>query len=463
MLSSTVASQRHPVHTNLFDPNLYKVADTPKGAFKPQRQHPNFGKQGEHSNRHSLNSTFDEVKGSIYSTIPDNMRQHLPELDVKITILCLLWYVLSSISSNLTKAVLRRFPHPVGLTEIQFLLSAGLCVSFVSLVNFVQKPKLKNTAFAKNLTNFPEGILPIYLQGSFRQHIVRKFLVPHKLTLLAVFPMGIFQFVGHIASHNATSVIPVSLVQSVKALSPIVTVLYYRLFERKNFNVMTYYTLLLLVFGVIITCVTTSSNKTKNANVGTSSKLKGLLYAFVAMMIFVSQNIFAKTILTVKNNNKGILPSSTDQLSELAHKQEHIPKNESLLNTKTIKIDKITILFYCSCTGFLLTFPVFLTNELFSSKSIFHDLSFSVITLIILHAISHFVQAILAFQLIGMLSSVNYSVANIMKRIVIISVSLIWDNNLNFKQIIGLFFTVCGLYGYDKWGINRKGTHTHKL
>lgn len=378
-------------------------------------------------------------KQKFVGLFPRDLQGYLPEVDIKVTTICLIWYVTSSISSNLSKAILKEFTHPVALTELQFLMSALLCVGFITLVDYLQRPGLRRSGLARACSNFPEGILPSYLDGSFKNSILGRFLVPCKIVLMTTFPMGIYQFVGHISTHKATSLIPVSLVHSVKALSPIITVAYYRLFQGRQYNSMTYYTLVPLIMGVMVTCWATHGSKTPN---GSSSKNvqmgPGLIFASLSMLTFVSQNIFAKGVLTVKRN-RGILPSSSPTLS----------KGKEL---SPLQIDKITILFYCSCMGFLLTLPPFLSNEFSQHQSVFQDLSGKVGSLILLHGVTHFLQALLAFQLIGMLSSVNYSVANIMKRIVVILVALIWESKLNFVQLIGLSMTLGGLYGYDKWG-----------
>ncbi|CDO95720.1 unnamed protein product [Kluyveromyces dobzhanskii CBS 2104] len=258
--------------------------------------------------------------------------------------------------------------------------------------------------------------------------------------------MGIFQFAGHITSHKSTFLIPVSLVHSVKALSPIATVCYYRFAKGRQYNNMTYYTLLPLILGVIMTCWSSQSNKNKLTEIDSVTFFMGLTFAFISMMIFVTQNIFAKKILTVKSND--VLPCKTKSQLDLSQirKEEQLP----------MQLDKITILFYCSCVGFVLTFPIFASNELFSSsKSVSKDLSIGVIILVFIHGFVHFFQAMLAFQLIGMLSPVTYSIANIMKRIMIIVVALIWESNLSINQLFGLILTISGLYGYDKWGNKR--------
>lgn len=439
---STTTRRRSSVHKNLFDPKLYRDLGPPREVFeakKNKHNKPFFKGTGA-----AFSIVLAKVQSRFVKLFPQSIQHYLPEVDIKVIVTCLIWYVTSSISSNVSKAILRDFKHPVALTELQFLVSALLCVSFITTVNFLQIPSIAHTPVSKAFNSFPDGILPPYLSGNFKQSILEKFLRPNRLIFLATFPMGIFQFVGHVTSHKATSLIPVSLVHSIKALSPIVTVTYYRFFQGKKYNAMTYLTLIPLIMGVIITCWSNHGSKKPSAPDDELSMASGLFFAFISMLIFVSQNIFAKSILTVKCN-RGILPSAAPSSPKLNQPE-----------VSPLQIDKITILFYCSCMGFLLTLPPFLTGELIQHQSVFRGITWKVASLILFHGLTHFFQALLAFQLIGMLSSVNYSVANIMKRIVIISVALAWESGFDFIQLIGLLMTLGGLYGYDKWGISRK-------
>lgn len=439
-IQSTTTRRRSSVHKNLFDPKLYRPVE-PELA-KPEKGK-KYSKPAFKRTRTTISGVVARLQDRFVELFPKSVQDYLPEVDIKVIAICLIWYVTSSISSNVSKAILREFTHPVALTELQFMVSALLCVSFIATVNSLRIPSVSHSPIAKAFDSFPEGILPTYLNGNFKESILGKFLRPSRLIFLATFPMGIFQFVGHITSHKATSLIPVSLVHSIKALSPIVTVTYYRIFEGKKYSAMTYLTLVPLILGVIITCWSTHGSKKPNSPDDSLSMTSGLFYASVSMFIFVSQNIFAKNILTVRCK-KGILPSATAS-----------PKLNQP-DVSTLQIDKITILFYCSCMGFLMTLPPFLTGELIQHQSVFRGLTWRVSALILFHGVTHFFQALLAFQLIGMLSSVNYSVANIMKRIVIISVALAWESGFDFVQLIGLLMTLGGLYGYDKWGISRK-------
>lgn len=160
---STAIKRRNSVHKNLFDPSLYQIPEPPRGVPTPKK---------EYSKETFSNQVFGyditSLKKRFTQLFPSNIQGYLPEVDLRITIICSIWYVTSSISSNLSKAILRTFNHPIALTELQFLVSAVLCVGFASIVNLFRLPRLKHTKFSKALNSFPDGILPEYLDGNFQ-------------------------------------------------------------------------------------------------------------------------------------------------------------------------------------------------------------------------------------------------------------------------------------------------------
>lgn len=81
-----------------------------------------------------------------------------------------------------------------------------------------------------------------------------EFITPTRLIIQTTLPMGMFQFIGHITSHKATSLIPVSIVHTIKSLSPIITVLIYRFLFGKSYRMRTYVTLIPLCCGIMLTC-----------------------------------------------------------------------------------------------------------------------------------------------------------------------------------------------------------------
>lgn len=353
--------------------------------------------------------------------------EFLPVFDLSIVISCLVCYCLSAISSNISKIILKDFNHPTSLTEFQFLISSLICLTAIFIIQF-----------NKNLIKFfPVGTLPKYPtkpNGMNEFTYIYSIIKPTNKIISKTLPMGIFQFIGHITSHKSIALIPVSLVHSIKALSPISTVFAYRLIFNVKYDLITYITLIPLMTGVILTCF--SGKRSRNVENGVDF-FKGLLYAFISMVIFVSQNIFAKKILEVKDFNK-------------------LPINKKDENEDE-KIDKITILLYCSIFGFLLTLPIYLISELTNSHFTVFEINLNILSLLLIHGVSHFIQSMIAFHLIGTMSPVNYSVANILKRIVVISIAILVEREkVSKNQGFGLLLTMIGLYAYDKWGITKK-------
>lgn len=354
------------------------------------------------------------------------VRKLAPDINLEVVTLCGFWYAFSIVSSNSTKAILSRFLYPITLTQFQFVLNALLCTSlFLGLATI---PKFGRM--------FPAGSVPLLSELDYS---VVKFLTPTASIVSTTLPMGIFQFVGHITSHKATSVIPVSLVHTVKALSPITTILIYRLVYKVNFKTVTYATLVPLMMGIMLTCY-----KPKKARVSVDEGyFGGLVYAFISMFIFVSQNIFAKKRLTYDTSKE----NNTDSLPTFKKDEEK-------------KLDKLTILCFCSIIGFLFTMPFYVISEFRNEVFSLSQVSYSLLGLVVLNGFSHFMQSLLAFLLLGTISTVNYSIANIMKRIVVIIFAFIWEASFSFSgtQSYGILLTAFGLYAYDKWGIERKKT-----
>ena len=69
----------------------------------------------------------------------------------------------------------------------------------------------------------------------------------------------------------------------------------------------------------------------------------------------------------------------------------------------------------------------------------------------------HFLQAMITFYLMGEVSTLTYSIANLMKRIAIISVSWIFVGRMiTFHQVFGLLLNVFGLFLYERCSSQRK-------
>lgn len=453
-----------------------------------------------------LSDTFLGESSKGYSRL-----SHIYSLfNFKLIALCIVWYLTSVLSSASTKLILRDFKYPVSLTEIQFVINAFLCLLLLLSIRFT-----KTLLHHDIHRSFPNGTFPPSLITP-NYSITKNFLTPTFLVLKTTVPMGMFQFLGQIASHNSTSIIPVSLVHTIKALSPLTTVLIYRFLFGKHFPLRTYITLLPLMLGVMLSC-------TRNDKLQLSNDLfwRGSLFAFLSMLIFVSQNIFAKKILTWDSNddkkNNTLNDNACDYLSSKDQQEERdddrrakafldrfnwkITRSESAASTPILpisiasnsppsfnykqnspfslsnpsltdlvlqnekyhvdnqenkKLDKLSVLFYCSIVGFVLTLPFYLVSEFNNPIISLYEITPNVLHNILLYGVSHFIQSLTAFQILGMVSPVNYSIANILKRIIIICCSIIIEGvELGLMQRLGLILTFIGLYCYDKWGVQR--------
>lgn len=255
-------------------------------------------------------------------------------------------------------------------------------------------------------------------------------LRPSREVIMTALPLAIFQLAGHILSSMATSQIPVSLVHTIKGLSPLFTVVAYRVFFRIKYARATYLSLIPLTMGVMLACST-----------GFSTNLFGILCALCAALIFVSQNIFSKKLF--------------NEASRLESEQDTSGRR---------KLDKLNLLYYCSSLAFLLTLPIWFVSEGYSMISdLFHSgavtlsekkdsLDHGALVLeFIFNGLSHFAQNILAFVLLSMISPVSYSVASLIKRVFVIVVAVIWfGSSTTSIQAVGIGLTFLGLYLYDR-------------
>lgn len=441
----------------------------------------------------------------------------LPPIETKTVVVCLLWYLVLSITSQLTKVILIQFPYPLFLGLCQFLIGGTLSLSFVNVLR--QWPELA--------LHFPPGTVP-----------TANLSLPtfNKSMLFTILPLGLFQFVGKFFLLSATSLIPVATSSSIKALSPLLIVAAYRVIYNVRFPFITYLSLAPLVGGVILIIASDSANRISLSNEDNEIDLrhvKGLVFCIISTFIFIAQNIYGKQVMTWdatspaslvlntdpsrpgtpalggperkddfvlgndlvrQRNSLARLPYSTSdlQLEELkenynrspyvqeAMESNHQTKNpfayfKDKLDLETVaKPDKLTILLYTSSIGFVFSFWGFLGNELPPILGAIHSdeahLSSKefilVMVLIVLDSLSHFVQAMLAFHLLGLIPALLYSIASMMKRIVLIAVSIVlaigtipseadadkWFGKITTEQVFGLVLISIGLYCYDRWG-----------
>ncbi|OTA57170.1 triose-phosphate transporter [Hypoxylon sp. EC38] len=385
---------------------------------------PSAGVPRGHGRQKSISEAFRTIRGRSTSVsqnaheLADALRA---PISPKLIILCIMWYMSSALTNTSSKSILNAFDKPATLTMIQFFLVAFYCITFSWLA----------TVFPTLRTSIPALKNPIRY--------------PSRDVIMTTLPLAAFQIGGHLLSSTATSKIPVSMVHTVKGLSPLFTVFAYRFIFDIRYPRATYFSLIPLTLGVMLAC---SSNHTFKG------EILGIIYALLATIIFVTQNIFSKRLF-----NEAAKAEADGQ------------------SAKSRKLDKLNLLCYSSGLAFLLTSPIWFWSEgVGLIRDIYHDGSVDLsshpnsfdhgrLTLeFLFNGTFHFGQNILAFILLSLVSPVTYSVASLIKRVWVIIVAILWFRNPTTPvQAVGIALTFFGLYLYDRTNDRNKADRRARL
>ncbi|GAO46273.1 hypothetical protein G7K_0506-t2 [Saitoella complicata NRRL Y-17804] len=307
--------------------------------------------------------------------------------------LCALWYTSSTITNMSSKSIMNAFPYPLTLTFIQFFFVAAWCAIAASVSKVSGKGIMGN-------------------RGGLRW--------PTREVLMTTGPLTGFQVLGHVFGSVATGRVPVHTVHTVKALSPLFTVLAYRTIFNIKYTPATYASLFPLTLGVMLAC-----------SFQLSVNLVGLSCALGSTLVFVTQNIFSKKLLT---------------------------HDEPLHPDQRKKLDKLNLMFYSSGMAFLVMFPLWIRYEgyalLTNGRIEGKEVGVTTGTLQLrfwANGTAHFAQNLLAFTLLGTTSPVTYSIASLIKRIFVITISILWFSQpTSTIQGVGIVLTFVGLWMYDR-------------
>lgn len=382
-----------------------------------------------------------------------------------IVVVCIAWYTISSFASQVTKRILTQCPLPLFLGEFQFVYTVCLAATTCCVARYC--------SWFYNM--FPDGTFPDYSRPG-----VPVLTRPSTSIFQTVLPLGFFQFVGKYFGHKATSLVPVSTVASIKTLSPVFIVLAQKVLRigARKLNAGTYFSLLCVIGGVwIIVChdskplqakEPSSSNALTQVEVATSvtatiatattaASSAGVLYAVISMLVFVAQNIYGKKVFTFRQD------PAASPLGPKERNASPLPvyANRKALSAQATQYDKLTLMIYISAVGFTFSIGWFLAlewpiiwNHLMRSGHQEITIPWS---MLFLNGTFHFFQAMITFHLLGEISTLSYSIANLMKRIAIISVSWVFTaREITSHQLFGLFLNAVGLFLYERFNSRRK-------
>jgi len=216
-----------------------------------------------------------------------------------------------------------------------------------------------------------------------------------------LFPLAFAKFLSSVLAHISVWKVPVSYAHTVKATMPIFTVIISRVFLGTRHTTLVYCSLLPIVSGVAVATISE-----------VAFDMMGLMTALAATAGFAIITIFSKQALRDTGMHHLRL---LQQLGQMA-----------------------AIMF----------FPVWLLGD---GPSILPELTTDTLILLLVDGALHWLQNILAFTLLKLVATLTYAVANVTKRIAVISVSLLLlKNPVTWVNLGGMGMAILGVFCYNR-------------
>jgi len=218
--------------------------------------------------------------------------------------------------------------------------------------------------------------------------------------LRMLLPLALAKFLSSVLSHVSIWRVPVSYAHTVKASMPIFTVLIGRALLGVKHSLIVYVSLVPIVGGVAVATLSE-----------VSFDVLGLASALSATAGFAVITLYSK---------------------------------EALRDTG---MHHLRLLHKLGQMAAIMFFPVWL---LVDGHSAYSQLNMEVLVLLLIDGALHWLQNILAFTLLKLVSPLTYAVANVTKRIAVITVSLLLlKNPVTYTNLGGMLLAIAGVFCYN--------------
>lgn len=273
--------------------------------------------------------------------------------------------------------------------------------------NVIGKMVLNEFPFPMTVTLVQLCSITLYSGPFFNLWRIRKYQdIPRSYYMRLIVPLAIGKLLASVTSHISLWKVPVSYAHTVKATMPLFTVVLTRLFFGEKQPTLVYLSLLPIITGVAIATVTEIS-----------FDMLGLISALISTMGFSMQNIFSKKVL----KDTGI---------------HHL----RLLHL----LGKLSLFIFLPLWLYMDSLAVFRHTAI-------KNLDYRVIALLFTDGVLNWMQNIIAFSVLSLVTPLTYAVASASKRIFVIAVSLvILGNPVTWINCLGMTLAIIGVLCYNR-------------
>lgn len=292
----------------------------------------------------------------------------------------------------------------------QMLTIVFLCILWYivsSSNNVIGKMILSEFPYPVTVTMVQLTSITLYSGPFFNLWGVRKYVdISWRFYFRFIVPLALGKFLASVTSHISIWKVPVSYAHTVKATMPLFTVILSRLIMRERQPKAVYWSLVPIIVGVGIATMTELS-----------FDVIGLISALLATMGFSLMNIFSKMVL------------------------------------KETGVHHLRLLHILGRLALFMFLPVWVYFDLFNvlKHPAISTGDYRVIALLFTDGVLNWLQNILAFSVLSLVTPLTYAVASASKRIFVIAISLfILGNPVTWLNIFGMLIAILGVLCYNR-------------
>uniref|UniRef100_A0A182P7W1 Sugar phosphate transporter domain-containing protein n=1 Tax=Anopheles epiroticus TaxID=199890 RepID=A0A182P7W1_9DIPT len=308
-------------------------------------------------------------------------------------------------------------------TMRQTLTIVFLCILWYvvsSSNNVIGKMILSEFPYPMTVTMIQLTSITVYSGPFFNLWGVRKYVdISWRYYFSFIVPLALGKFLASVTSHISIWKVPVSYAHTVKATMPLFTVILSRIIMRERQTKAVYLSLVPIIVGVGIATLTELS-----------FDVIGLISALIATMGFSLQNIFSKKVL----------------------------KETGVHHLRLLHIlGRLALFMFLPVWIYVDMFSVMKHPSIVAYRSIcsihLHGVTgdYRVIALLFTDGVLNWLQNILAFSVLSLVTPLTYAVASASKRIFVIAISLfVLGNPVTWVNVLGMLVAILGVLCYNR-------------